>query len=69
MEIFNKYPPKENKKTGRRPKFKLEFMNMVAEKVVIDGMTFRSPPCSLDTQVEFRFYHSYLKYSKITASL
>ncbi len=41
MEILNTYPPKEKKKIGRKPKFKLEFMNMVAEKVVIDGMTFR----------------------------
>jgi transposase-like protein len=41
MEIINKYPPKEEKKTGRRPKFTLEYMNMIAEKVVEDGMTFR----------------------------
>ncbi len=48
MEIFNKYPPKEKKKTGRRPKFKLEFMNMVAEKVVVDGMTFREAAKTFD---------------------
>jgi transposase-like protein len=41
MDILNKYPPKEKKKTGRRPKYKLEFMNMVASKVVDDGMKFR----------------------------
>jgi len=41
MEIINKYPPKEEKMIGRRPKFTLEYMNMVAEKVVEDGMTFR----------------------------
>lgn len=41
MEILNKYPPKEKKKTGRKPKYKLEFMNMVASKVVEDGLTFR----------------------------
>ena len=31
----------EKKKTGRKPKYKLEFMNMVASKVVEDGLTFR----------------------------
>jgi transposase-like protein len=41
MEIVNKYPPKEEKKTGRRPKFTVEYMNLVAEKVVEDGMTFK----------------------------
>jgi len=41
MEILNKYPPKEKKKTGRKPKYKLEFMNMVASKVIEDGLTFR----------------------------
>ena len=32
MEVLNKYPPKEKKKIGRKPKYKLEFMNMVASK-------------------------------------
>lgn len=41
MEVLNKYPPKEKKKIGRKPKYKLEFMNMVASKVVDEGMKFR----------------------------
>ena len=41
MEVLNKYPPKEKKKIGRKPKYKLECMNMVASKVVDEGMKFR----------------------------
>ena len=42
MEIIKKYPPKEEKKIGRKPKFIIEYMNMVAEKVVEDIVNINS---------------------------
>jgi len=41
MEVFRKYAPKEKKPHGRQPKWTSEFMWMVAQKVVEEGMTYR----------------------------
>jgi len=43
MEVYRKVEPKKKKANiGRRPKHTLEYMEMVAKKVVEDGMTIRT---------------------------
>lgn len=42
MEILRKNPPREKLPPGRQPKWTAEFMVMVAQKVVDEGMTFRA---------------------------
>lgn len=41
MEVFTKVKPREKKIIGRQPKWTAEYMHMVAQKVVEEGMTFR----------------------------
>lgn len=41
MDIYRKKRPKEKLPPGRQPKWTPEFMEMVAKKVVEDGMTYR----------------------------
>ncbi len=41
MEVFTKPVPKRKKLIGRQPKWTAEYMNMVAQKVVNEGMKFR----------------------------
>ena len=41
MEVFTKVKPREKKIIGRQPKWTTEYMNMVSQKVVDEGMTFR----------------------------
>ena len=41
MEVFTKVKPKEKKIIGRQPTWTTEYMNMVAQKVVEEGMKYR----------------------------
>jgi transposase-like protein len=41
MEVFRKHPPKEKRPTGKPPLWTTEYMFMVAQKVVEEGMTYR----------------------------
>lgn len=42
MEVFSKQPPKEKRPPGRNPKWTSEYMHMVAQKVVEEGMTYKN---------------------------
>lgn len=41
MEVFRKHPPKEKRPAGKPPQWTTEYMFMVAQKVVEEGMTYR----------------------------
>jgi hypothetical protein len=56
MDIYRKIKPKEKPIRGRPPQFTNEFMQMVARKVVDEGMTyqvaaktFKSPKAQLES--------------------
>ena len=48
MEIYNTLPPKEKKPNGRPSKYKPEFMEMVARKIVDEGVTYREVSAMFD---------------------
>ena len=41
MEVFRKHAPKEKRPAGKPPQWTSEYMFMVAQKVVEEGMTYR----------------------------